>query len=139
VAEVVTGGEDEGDDECAATRRTVLRDAIAPGAIVDLEIDGVEVVVWRAMSGRLCATDARCPHQWSHFAAEGAIDGDELVCTAHFWRFDGDGAGCRIDGKGVREPMIGLAVYRVVESADGSITVSLDPGETSTNFGLSGT
>lgn len=112
-------------EERASSRIGVLRDVVAPGAIVDLEIDGVEVVVWRAMSGRLCATDARCPHQWSHFAAEGVVDGDELVCTSHLWRFDTDGAGCRIDGKGGREPVIGLAVYPVHESPDGSITVAL--------------
>lgn len=108
-------------------RTAVVASRVEPGAIIDLEIDGVEVVVWRSMSGRLSAVDARCPHQWSHLAAEGAVDGDELVCTSHFWRFAPDGAGCRIDGKGQREPVTGLAVYAAVERADGTITVSLDP------------
>lgn len=105
----------------------VVPGPVAIGAIVDLEIDGVEVVVWRGASGALCATDARCPHQWSHLAAEGAVDGDELLCTSHFWRFAVDGAGCRIDGKGCREPVTGLGVHPVHEAPDGTITVTLRP------------
>ena len=105
----------------------VVPGAVPIGAIVDLEIDGVEVVVWRGASGVLCATDARCPHQWSHLAAEGAVDGDELLCTSHFWRFAADGAGCRIDGRGCREPVTGLGVHPVHEAPDGTITVTLRP------------
>lgn len=116
---------DAADD--AAQRVAVLASGVAAGGIVEVEIDGVELVVWRGASGRLCASDARCPHQWSHFAAEGAVDGDELVCTSHFWRFDANGRGCRIDGRGGREPVAGLAVYVVADAADGSVTVSLDP------------
>jgi len=112
--------------DTGASRTAVLTTAVPVGSIVELEIDGVEVVVWRGASGRLCATDARCPHQWSHFAAEGVVDGDELVCTAHFWRFDHAGTGCRIDGKGRREPVTGLAVYAVREPSDGTVVVSLD-------------
>ncbi len=32
--------------------------------------------------------EARCPHEWSHLGAEGVVDGPEIVCAAHFWRFD---------------------------------------------------
>ena len=106
---------------------TIAAGGVPAGAIVDAEVDGVELVVWRGASGRLCATDARCPHQWSHLGAEGAVDGDELVCTSHFWRFGPDGAGCRIDGKGNREPVTGLAAYAVDEAPDGRITVTLPP------------
>ena len=30
----------------------------------------------------------RCPHRNADLAAFGEIDGDELVCTLHGWRFD---------------------------------------------------
>jgi UDP-MurNAc hydroxylase len=30
----------------------------------------------------------RCPHRNADLAAFGLIDGDELVCTLHGWRFD---------------------------------------------------
>ena len=104
---------------------TIAAGGVPAGAIVDAEIDGVEVVVWRGASGRLCATDARCPHQWSHFAAEGAVDGDELVCTSHFWRFAPDGSGCRLVGTDRREPVVGIGVHHVHEAADGTIIVTL--------------
>ena len=32
----------------------------------------------------------RCPHRNADLAAFGEIDGDELVCTLHGWRFDVD-------------------------------------------------
>lgn len=108
-----------------STRRAVLTVAVPPGTIVDLEVDGTEVVVWRGASGVLCAADARCPHQWSHLGAEGAVDGDDLVCTSHFWRFAPDGSGCRIDGKGVRSAVTALPVYRAVDRPDGTIEVTV--------------
>jgi UDP-MurNAc hydroxylase len=30
----------------------------------------------------------RCPHRNADLAAFGEIDGEELVCTLHGWRFD---------------------------------------------------
>ena len=104
----------------------VLVGAVSVGALVDVTIDGVEIVVWRGSSGVLCASDARCPHQWTHLAAAGMVDGNELVCTAHFWRFDARGAGSRIDGQGRREQVTGLAVYAVRETTDGLVHVTLD-------------
>jgi nitrite reductase/ring-hydroxylating ferredoxin subunit len=107
------------------TRTVVIGTTVAPGALVDVEVDGTEVVVWRGASGVLCAADARCPHQWSHLGAEGAVDGDELVCTSHFWRFAPDGTGCRIDGKGVRSEVTGLPLYAAVDRPDGTIEVTV--------------
>ncbi len=36
----------------------------------------------------------RCPHRNADLAAFGVIDGDELVCTLHGWRFDLDTGRC---------------------------------------------
>ena len=110
------------------TRTVVLTATLAPGELIDVDIDGTEVVVWRGASGALCAVDARCPHQWSHLGAEGAVDGDELVCTSHFWRFGLDGSGCRIAGKGHREPVTGVAVFAVADRPDGTIAVTVPVG-----------
>lgn len=83
--------------------------AVAPGEVV--ADDEHDVVAWRTASGRLCVSDSRCPHQWSHLAAEGAVDGEELVCTSHFWRFDVEGRGSKLAMSGRRDPKADLEVF----------------------------
>jgi phenylpropionate dioxygenase-like ring-hydroxylating dioxygenase large terminal subunit len=67
---------------------TDLSSAEVPrGAIVPVEIDRAEFVVWRGESGTLGSAPRWCPHLDSDLT-EGAVVGDELVCTAHGWSFD---------------------------------------------------
>ncbi|MCX7619574.1 MAG: Rieske (2Fe-2S) protein [Acidimicrobiales bacterium] len=95
--------------------------AVGPGEVraVELDRDGrpFELVVWRTLSGKPVVMDARCPHQWSHLEAEGVVDGDELVCTAHFWRFGPDGAGCKLSMSGRRDAKAPIPVFAARERA----------------------
>lgn len=100
---------------------------VAPGEVRSVLVHGFEVVVWRAVDGRLAACDARCPHQWSHLEAEGVVDGDELVCTAHFWRFDPAGHGTKLSIKGRRDDKADVRSYPVRE-VDGAIEVDVAAG-----------
>ncbi len=97
---------------------------LGPGEVRAVLVDGLEVVVWRAADGRVAACDARCPHQWSHLEAEGVVDGDELVCTAHFWRFDGDGRGTKLTVKGRRDDKADIRTFPVRE-VDGVVEVEV--------------
>jgi nitrite reductase/ring-hydroxylating ferredoxin subunit len=81
------------------------------GAIRAVEADDLDLVVWRGTSGETCVMEARCPHQWSHLEAEGVVDGDEIVCTAHFWRFTRQGRGTKLNVKGRRDVKADIAVY----------------------------
>jgi phenylpropionate dioxygenase-like ring-hydroxylating dioxygenase large terminal subunit len=103
--------------------RVASSDELVPGAIVDAVLDDREIVVWRTFDGRVCALDARCPHQWSHLGAEGFVDGDELVCTSHFWRFTTDGVGSKVNVNGRRDPKADIDVFPCAER-DGSVWVS---------------
>ena len=76
---------------------------LAPGSVVDAVLDERDLVIWRTIDGRPCVMEARCPHQWSHLAGEGAVDGDELVCLAHFWRFTTEGEGWKVNVGGRRD------------------------------------
>jgi phenylpropionate dioxygenase-like ring-hydroxylating dioxygenase large terminal subunit len=98
--------------------------AVDVGQIVPIRDGGVDLVVWRGAMGRLCAMDARCPHQWSDLGTEGRIDGDEIVCTAHFWRFDHDGRGTKRNLLGRCDEKASVATYPVRER-DGEIEVRL--------------
>ena len=96
-------------------------DDLASGQIVDAAHDD-ELVVWRTAGGVACVMDARCPHQWSHLAAEGAVDGDEIICTSHWWRFGTDGTACRLRTDGTREPQANTTVVPC-EERDGHIWI----------------
>ena len=89
----------------------VAADAVAPGAVVPVEVGAYELVVWRTAAGAPVVCDARCPHQWSHLGVVGAVEGDELVCLSHFWRFDPTGRGSKLAMSGRRDPKSDVATY----------------------------
>ena len=62
---------------------------------------GEELVLVRGAAG-LRAFEGRCPHQGA-LLAEGEVDGADLVCRNHRWRFDLD-TGQRRDGSGCLRP-----------------------------------
>ena len=111
--------------------RLVDSDALAPGAIVDASLPSEaddfdrDLVVWRTFDGRACVMEARCPHQWSHLGAEGFVDGDEIVCTAHFWRFAIDGTGTKLNVNGRRDIKADIDVMPCDER-DGAVWVSVE-------------
>jgi phenylpropionate dioxygenase-like ring-hydroxylating dioxygenase large terminal subunit len=94
------------------------------GAIVACEVADRELVAWRDANGEPCVMDARCPHQWSHLAAEGIVVGDEIVCGAHFWRFDRTGHGSKVNVNGRRDAKADIEVFHSRER-DGLIEVDL--------------
>lgn len=110
-------------DLSGATWVRVAGDVGASGVVADDEHD---LVVWRTAGGRLCVVDARCPHQWSHLEAEGVVDGDELVCTSHFWRFDTAGNGTKLNVGGRRDEKAPVEVFPC-EERGGAVWALLPP------------
>jgi nitrite reductase/ring-hydroxylating ferredoxin subunit len=53
------------------------------------------------------------------------VDGDELVCLTHFWRFDTEGRGSKLSMTGRRDPKGDVPPVRVRER-DGRIEVLVD-------------
>jgi len=103
-------------------------DEVGAGATVAVEVDELEIVVWRTGHGVLAACEARCPHQWSHLAAAGSVEGEELVCSSHFWRFDVEGRGSKVSVKGRRDPKGDVGVVAVREAAGRIEVLVPDPG-----------
>ena len=101
-------------------------DDVGAGEIVTIEADSVEIVVWRTADGEIAACDARCPHQWAHLGTAGAVDGDEIVCLSHFWRFATNGTGSKLSATGRRDEKSPNRTFRV-EEMDGRIRVWSDP------------
>lgn len=105
---------------------------VANGQVVAIESESVEIVLWRTASGELAACDARCPHQWAHLATAGAVDGDELVCLSHFWRFATDGAGSKLSATGRRDEKSANRTFPVEERGGRIMLWSDDAGDPST-------
>ena len=102
-------------------------DVLRPRAIVDATVGDEDVVVWRGDDGTACVMEARCPHQWSHLGAEGVVDGNEIVCATHYWRFDREGAGWKESMTGRRDRKGDIAVFRCAER-DGYVWAELPEG-----------
>ena len=88
--------------------------ALPAGAVVAVEVDGAEYVVWRGRSGRLGSAPRICPHL-DHDLAEGYVAGDELVCAGHAWAFDGDGNAYKRNEFGRIDPKGAVATLAIRE------------------------
>ena len=53
-------------------------------------------MAWRDDAQDLHVHDAFCPHLGAHLGHGGTVDGCELVCPFHGWRFDAEGANTAI-------------------------------------------
>ena len=81
-------------------------------------VDPFDVVVWRTAAGSACVMESRCPHEWTHLGAEGVVDGDELVCCSHLWRFTTSGAGSTLGRDGTRTERASIGVFPCREIDD---------------------
>ena len=93
-----------------------------PGSVAEAALGVEDLVVWRTALGEVCVMEARCPHQWSHLAQEGSVDGEELVCRAHLWRFKTNGEGWKANMGGRRDRKGDIDVHPCRE-VDGRIWV----------------
>lgn len=65
---------------------------LAAGSVVPLHYFGRELVAYRgAADGVVRVLDAYCPHLGAHLGHGGCVEGDDIVCPFHGWRFDGEG------------------------------------------------
>jgi nitrite reductase/ring-hydroxylating ferredoxin subunit len=53
---------------------------------------GVHLVLWRDETGEAHVMDAFCPHLGAHLGHGGTVDGCEIACPFHGWKFDAEGS-----------------------------------------------
>lgn len=63
-------------------------DEVAPGAALPRFYFGRHLVAWRSEDGEPAVWDAFCPHMGAHLGVRARIEGDEVVCPLHSWRYD---------------------------------------------------
>ncbi len=92
---------------------------LRPGALREVEVDGVPYVVCRSASGVVAALDGICTHSRRVRLAEGAVVGEELECAKHNGRF------ALADGSPTRSPVTQALRQHSVRDDDGVIRIRL--------------
>jgi 3-ketosteroid 9alpha-monooxygenase subunit A len=64
---------------------------LAPGDVRPRRLFGLDTVLWRDHDGAPHLNDAYCPHLGAHLGVGGTVEGCELTCPFHAWRFDAHG------------------------------------------------
>lgn len=85
---------------------------LAPGALRVVDYMGRPLVVYRTCSGRIAAADAHCPHLGAAFATMGRVEGEQLVCGAHGFRFDERGSCAHAYGRAANNVRLGTRHVR---------------------------
>lgn len=81
-----------------------------------------ELVAYRGASGTIRVFDAFCPHFGAHLGHGGCVEGDDIICPFHGWRFDGDGANVEVPYSSRGKTANRLASWTVFE-CDGLVFV----------------
>jgi nitrite reductase/ring-hydroxylating ferredoxin subunit len=88
---------------------------LAPGSVLPLFYLKRELVAWRGEDGAAHVMDAHCPHLGAHLGHGGRVEGCELVCPFHWWRFDGAGENTLVPYDGSRNRAARIPGYPTVD------------------------
>ena len=73
------------------------------------------LVLWRDEEGTAHVQDAFCPHLGAHLGHGGTVDGCEVVCPFHGWKFDSDGCNTEIPYSDRTNKKARIRTYPVLE------------------------
>jgi 3-ketosteroid 9alpha-monooxygenase subunit A len=65
---------------------------LAPGDVTAVRYWARDLVLWRGDDGAFHLQDAYCPHLGAHIGIGGTVQGNEVVCPFHGWKYDTTGA-----------------------------------------------
>lgn len=99
-----------------------LSDEIKPGIVLNKNLAGQEIVLFRTVSGKLHAIDAYCPHLGAHLGHGGTVEGEEIKCPFHGFCFNGSGE-CTKTGYGTKPPPTAKAKTWQVRDKNGFIAI----------------
>lgn len=88
---------------------------LGPRTVMPLRYFGENFVLFRGESGRPTLLDAHCPHLGAHLGYGGRIEGDEIVCPFHAWRFSAAGRCVDIPYASRIPPKAAIRSYPIAE------------------------
>jgi phenylpropionate dioxygenase-like ring-hydroxylating dioxygenase large terminal subunit len=90
-------------------------DEVGLGEVKPVRMLGRDFVVFRGDDGEARVFDAFCPHLGAHLGHGGRVEGNELVCPFHNWRWAGDGSCAGIPYAERIPPNAKIGTWRSVE------------------------
>ena len=71
--------------------RVCESDELEVGQVMPKMFMDNEIVIFRTESGKVKVLDAFCPHLGAHLGHGGTVEGEDIRCPFHAWKFSGDG------------------------------------------------
>jgi phenylpropionate dioxygenase-like ring-hydroxylating dioxygenase large terminal subunit len=71
-------------------------DEVAVGEIKSLRYFGEDLILWRGEDGALTAQDAYCLHLGMNIGVRGTVEGNEVKCPWHGWKWNAEGRNTEI-------------------------------------------
>jgi 3-ketosteroid 9alpha-monooxygenase subunit A len=110
---------------------------LEPGDVRPLEYFGKDLVLFRTEDGEARVLDAFCPHLGAHLGHGGKVEGNEIRCPFHAWKFDRNGQCVEIP-YGIKKGIIQQAKIACwpVHEVNGLIMVWHHPDKEKPSFDL---
>ncbi|MCP4120886.1 MAG: Rieske (2Fe-2S) protein [Bacteroidetes bacterium] len=74
---------------------------VPAGKILSKKFSGKDIVIFRTESGKISVVDAYCPHMGAHFGHGGTVEGEDIRCPFHGFKFNKEGS-CTATGYGTK-------------------------------------
>lgn len=100
-------------------KRACPVDELEPEDVIEVEVNGQAVAVYRSKSGTFHASEPKCTHAKVNLAG-GCVIGMEIECPKHNARFD------LATGRATRRPAVTPLLIYPVEVRDGWVFVALE-------------
>ncbi len=90
-------------------------DDLEPGGVKPLRYFGKDYVLFRGEDGGANLLDAHCPHLGAHLGYGGRVEGNDIICPFHAWRFGASGRCTEVPYASRIPPRAAVNAYRVQE------------------------
>ncbi|MCZ6807504.1 MAG: Rieske 2Fe-2S domain-containing protein [Deltaproteobacteria bacterium] len=91
---------------------------LGPRAVMPLRYFARDFVLFRGETGKPTLLDAHCPHLGAHLGYGGCVEGDDIVCPFHAWRFSSEGRCVDVPYASRIPPRAALRSYPVAEHSE---------------------
>jgi 3-ketosteroid 9alpha-monooxygenase subunit A len=88
---------------------------LEPGGVMPLRYFGKDYVLFRGESGEATLLSAHCPHLGAHLGYGGHVEGNDIVCPFHAWRFASNGRCTEVPYAKRIPPRAAVDAFRVQE------------------------